>query len=123
MDPLTPGLATLRINKGNNESRDLKAGPIYEVPTWQKLPETLAHYKRMRSVHPSSLDEQPVFVDLGPISFTEGQSDVEVANLKEKAVRDALALGEEPDVWCQFLVFSGFSPHSDAVFSDPRQCA
>ncbi|KAJ7794128.1 glycosyltransferase family 1 protein [Mycena olivaceomarginata] len=99
LDPLTPGLATLRINKGNNESRDLKAGPIYEVPTWQKLPETLAHYKRMRSVHPSSLDEQPVFVDLGPISFTEGQSDVEAANLKEKTVRDALALGEEPDVW------------------------
>ncbi|KAF7324275.1 UDP-Glycosyltransferase/glycogen phosphorylase [Mycena sanguinolenta] len=40
----------------------------------------------------------PVFVDLGPISFSEPQTDVGPANAEEEAVRAALALGAEPGI-------------------------
>lgn len=89
--------------------RAIRLGPIYKLPKWQKLPDILANYKRLRSVHPSKLDELPVFVDLGPISYTDAQSDVEIADIKEKTVRSALALGSEPEIWSQFLVSSCLS--------------
>ncbi|KAJ7505356.1 glycosyltransferase family 1 protein [Mycena galericulata] len=99
-DPALPGLATLMINGDASDSpRAIRMGPIYAVPRWQQLPDILARYKQRRSVHPSPLDELPVFVDLGPISFTDARSDVEIADVKEKAVRGALALGSEPDLW------------------------
>ncbi|KAJ7250909.1 hypothetical protein B0H12DRAFT_1018998 [Mycena haematopus] len=99
LDPVTPGLATFHILNDNNESKAVRMGPIYQLPAWQKLPETIANYKRRRTVYPSSLDEMPVFVDLGPISFTEGQTEVEAANSEEQVVRDSLALGTEPELW------------------------
>ncbi|KAJ7109698.1 glycosyltransferase family 1 protein [Mycena crocata] len=100
VDPVFPGVATLHINSDQSDSpRAVRLGPIYDVPAWKKLPDILAAYKRMRSVNPSKLDELPVFVDLGPISFTDAQSDVEIADIKEKAVRKEFALGAEPSVW------------------------
>ncbi|KAJ6584932.1 hypothetical protein B0H19DRAFT_402540 [Mycena capillaripes] len=100
VDPATPGLATLLINNDSNEPpRPIRLGPIYQLPTWQKLPDLLANYRKLRTARPSTLDEMPVFVDLGPITFEETGSEVEIADLKEKAVRDALALGAEPTLW------------------------
>ncbi|KAF7365254.1 Glycosyltransferase family 1 protein [Mycena venus] len=93
LNPDMPGLATLQIINDTKVKRAIQIGPIYQLPAWQKLPATLASYKRMRTVHPSSLDELPIFVDLGPISFSDATSEVEAADLKEQAVRECVGLG------------------------------
>ncbi|KAJ7780616.1 glycosyltransferase family 1 protein [Mycena maculata] len=100
LDPALPGLATLHINNDTFDSpRAIRLGTIYTLDAWLKFPDVVARYKKMRSVRPSPLDEMPVFVDLGPISFEDAHSDVEIADIKEKAVRAVLGLGEEPDIW------------------------
>lgn len=114
LDPLTPGLATLLINSGNGE-RSVRLGPVYQVPTWQKLPDILANYRKLRMAHPSALDEMPVFVDLGPITYENAESDVETADLKEKAVRNALALGAEPSLWSQLQFILDYHLSSDIL--------
>ncbi|KAF8208904.1 hypothetical protein K438DRAFT_1917258 [Mycena galopus ATCC 62051] len=87
LDAVTPGLATLQIRNDNGVSRVVQMGPIYQLPAWQKLPETIAHYKQMRTVHPSSLDDMP------------GEGEIVGVNREDEAIRAALALGAEPDVW------------------------
>ncbi|KAJ7935602.1 glycosyltransferase family 1 protein [Mycena leptocephala] len=100
LDPVLLGLATLSITSDINEPpRVVRLGSIYQVPEWQRFPDLLAKYKKMRTVHPSELDELPVFVDMGPITFREAHSDVEAEDLKERAVRVTLALGAEPELW------------------------
>ncbi|KAJ6508847.1 glycosyltransferase family 1 protein [Mycena sanguinolenta] len=99
LDPIAPGLATLHVLNDNNDSRAIRMGPIYQLPAWQNLPEIVDNYKRRRTVHPSPLDRLPVFVDLGPISFAESQTEVGTANAEEEAVRATLALGAEPELW------------------------
>jgi sterol 3beta-glucosyltransferase len=100
LDPLTPGIASLEINSDSSYSpRTIRLGPIYQVPAWQRLPDIIAGYKQRQSLRHSKLDEMPVFVDMGPLSFTNLQTDVEIADVKEKAVRNALALGAEPVLW------------------------
>ncbi|KAJ7459825.1 glycosyltransferase family 1 protein [Mycena latifolia] len=100
LDPALPSLASIDINGHDSDSpRIVRLGTIYSLPEWKALPAILARYKQTRSTRPFQLDEMPVFVDLGPLSFTDAQSDVETKNLKEKAVRDALALGGEPTLW------------------------
>ncbi|KAJ7784602.1 glycosyltransferase family 1 protein [Mycena metata] len=92
--------STLLVNgEKGMPPRSIRMGTIYTIPAWQKLPAVLANYKKQRAFHPSDLDDMPIFVDLGPISFADTQSDVEAASLKEQAVRNALALGAEPDLW------------------------
>ncbi|KAJ7044079.1 glycosyltransferase family 1 protein [Mycena alexandri] len=99
-DSAFPGIATLLINgEKGMPPRSINMGTIYTVPIWQKLPAVLTNYKKHRTFHPSDFDDMPIFVDMGPISFAEAQSDVEAANLKEQAVRNALALGAEPELW------------------------
>ncbi|KAJ6559217.1 glycosyltransferase family 1 protein [Mycena vulgaris] len=96
-DPAMPSLASFEINSDQSDSsRTFRLGPIYPLPIWHKLPDILAASHRAGR---GQLDEMPVFVDLGPLSFTDAESDVEIADLKEKAVRNALALGAEPDLW------------------------
>ncbi|KAJ7175819.1 glycosyltransferase family 1 protein [Mycena filopes] len=95
-----PGFATLLINgEKGMPPRSIKMGTIYSLPAWEKFPDFLANYKRRRTFHPSDLDDMPIFVDMGPITFVDAQSDVEAADLKEQAVRYALALGAEPELW------------------------
>ncbi|KAJ7212149.1 glycosyltransferase family 1 protein [Mycena pura] len=99
LDPAT-GLATLQTKSPFRDSpRTIRLGPVYQFPAWQKLPDILAHYKKRREVHPSKLDETPMFVDLGPITISEVLPDVEITNYKEKVVRNELALGAEPNLW------------------------
>ncbi|KAJ7670244.1 hypothetical protein B0H17DRAFT_948984 [Mycena rosella] len=103
-DSVMPALASLDIDGHNIDSpRTIRIGCIYPLPVWQNLPEILARYKQRRSTHPSQLDETPVFVDLGPLSFPDAQSDAQPAlepvDVKEKAVRNALALGPEQAIW------------------------
>ncbi|KAJ7095901.1 glycosyltransferase family 1 protein [Mycena belliarum] len=98
-DPEMPHLASLALNSDDNAPRLIRLGTIYAQPTWHQLPEILARYQRTRSMSPSELDEMPIFVDLGPLSFKDPLSDVETSNIKEAAVRKALALGGEPTLW------------------------
>ncbi|KAJ6613328.1 hypothetical protein B0H10DRAFT_1917477 [Mycena sp. CBHHK59/15] len=99
-DPTVPSLASIHIwNKEAEAERVIPLGPINTLPAWQKLPHYIAGYKKRRVAVPSEFDETPVFVDLGPLSFSDAQSDVKTADLREKAVRNALALGAEPTLW------------------------
>jgi hypothetical protein len=85
--------------------------PRLKLDAWQKLPDHLAAFKKMRLANPSRFDDTPVFVDLGPLSFEDAVTDVETTNVKEKAVRAALALGAESNIWSKFGSLSLFRPY------------
>ncbi|KAJ7675882.1 glycosyltransferase family 1 protein [Mycena polygramma] len=98
-DPTLPGLATFMLANDLETPQPLRLGTIYPLPAWQKLPEVVANYQRRRTVYPSTLDDMPIFVDLGPISFEDVESEVESVDLEEKAVRNTLALGAQSALW------------------------
>ncbi|KAJ7069825.1 glycosyltransferase family 1 protein [Mycena amicta] len=99
-DPNLPSIATLAIDVGAPDGpRHIRIGPIYEVPAWAKLPEVIANYKKLRETHPSPLDDTPIFVDLGPITFSESLPDIPVTDMKEKTVRNTLGLSAEQSFW------------------------
>ncbi|KAF7299097.1 Glycosyltransferase family 1 protein [Mycena indigotica] len=100
LDPKMPGIATLSIDVGAPDGpRKVRMGCIYEFPAWSKLPEIVADYHKFRESRPSELDETPIFVDMGPISFAETIPTVPVTNMKEDSVRKVLGLSAEKSFW------------------------
>ncbi|KAF7291557.1 Glycosyltransferase family 1 protein [Mycena chlorophos] len=99
LDPNVPGMATLNIDVGLSEPRRVHMGTIYYLPAWAKLPEVLENYKAFRRTHPSDLDETPVFVDLGPITFMDSTPTIPVSDMKENIVRKVLGLSTEQTFW------------------------
>ncbi|KAF9468587.1 glycosyltransferase family 1 protein [Collybia nuda] len=84
------------------ETQTIHIGTVRPNPVWGQLDDYVKVAKRRLECRP--LEQFPVLIDFGPLSFSETQSswdiDDTVPGLKEKTVRNALSLSaSESDLW------------------------
>ncbi|KAJ3828774.1 glycosyltransferase family 1 protein [Lentinula raphanica] len=95
--------AVIQVEGLEQNEGQLYLGPILPVPAWDALEDYINEAKH-RVAASSTLSEAPVVVDLGPLTFTQDpqslSSPTPPVDAKEKMLRNALGLGEEPDIWC-----------------------
>lgn len=76
-----------------------------DIPAWLSMQDHIDEAKRRRASE-SAPSDAPVVIDLGPLTFFEqvGSLTPPPADAKEQMLRTVLGLGEESEVWCEFLV-------------------
>ncbi|KAJ4482174.1 glycosyltransferase family 1 protein [Lentinula aciculospora] len=94
-------VAIIHVDGLEQNDGQLYLGPILRVPAWLALEDHINEAKQ-RVAALSTPPEAPVVVDLGPLTFAQ---DAQITKLpptdaKEKILRNALGLGEEPEIWC-----------------------
>ncbi|KAF8644526.1 hypothetical protein AX16_008402 [Volvariella volvacea WC 439] len=89
-------------SEGTKADQIFNIGPVMRVPAWDHIADYVSAAKKTNQ----SLDNAPIIVDFGPLTFLEGAEDeksmhhLETTGPKEeRAVRAALALEAEPSIW------------------------
>jgi hypothetical protein len=103
------------FDEGITEAQTIQIGTVRPNPVWGQLNDYINAAKRRLEWRP--LDQFPVLIDFGPLSFTETQAswDLDSAGpqLREKTIRGALALDSgESHLWSKFF------RHSTSIFSN-----
>ncbi|KAG6836686.1 hypothetical protein H0H93_004976 [Arthromyces matolae] len=88
------------------EQETIHIGTLRPVKCWNRLGHRVAMARHRSAQRP--LDEFPIIIDFGPLTFHESQSmphDSDVPWIKEVAIRGALALGsDETHLWGNNLI-------------------
>ncbi|KAJ3788352.1 glycosyltransferase family 1 protein [Lentinula aff. detonsa] len=96
-------VAIIQVDGLDQNEGQLYLGPILRVPAWLALEDHVNEAKR-RVAALSTPPEAPVVVDMGPLTFAQDLQSLSSLNppvdAKEKVLRNALGLGEEPEIWC-----------------------
>ncbi|KAJ4469003.1 hypothetical protein C8R41DRAFT_634859 [Lentinula lateritia] len=100
VESFNKNVAIIRVEGSEQNEGQLYLAPILRVPAWLALEDHINTAKR-RVAALSPQPEAPVVVDMGPLTFAQ---DVQSLNpppvdTKEKMLRNALGLGEEPEIW------------------------
>ncbi|KAG6903130.1 hypothetical protein C0995_004677 [Termitomyces sp. Mi166 len=92
------------------EQETIHIGTIRPTNSWNHLERRVKNAQRRLLKRP--LDQFPVFIDFGPLTFHESRSmphDTDMPWIKEVAIREALALGsEETHLWGYFVLTNHF---------------
>ncbi|KAF8827687.1 hypothetical protein HHX47_DHR4000057 [Lentinula edodes] len=100
VESFNKNVAIIRVEGSEQNEGQLYLAPILRVPAWLALEDHINTAKR-RVAALSTQPEAPVVVDMGPLTFAQ---DVQSLNpppvdAKEKMLRNALGLGDEPEIW------------------------
>jgi sterol 3beta-glucosyltransferase len=96
-DYMKKNMADIQVDGLEQDSRRLLIGPVMDVPAWAKLQDYIDEAKRSMATIP----EAPVVVDFGPLTFDINPRSLTPSpvDAKEHALRKALGLGAEPELW------------------------
>lgn len=93
------------VDQGITEAQTIQMGTFISNSVWNNLSDHVSAAKQRLAKRP--IEEFPMLVDFGPLSFAETQTawDLDHAGLgaKEKLLRNALGLhANEPNLWSEY---------------------